>query len=133
MPTHPNTPLHHRPAPRDRLPAQPGPRKKSSGNRLYEKILENVLKTAIATIVMILVFRGIVRLMDSKKIPYLKISQDVMQGDGQFTISTEYGFVREAYLPDGKKMSQDELKRLAEQPKPEFNFELVDPAYPSQW
>ncbi len=133
MPTHPNPPFPQRPAPRVGLPTNHGARKKSADDRLYEKVLGNLLKTAIAIVVMVLVFKGIVQLMDSKKLPLLKVSQEAMHNDGEFTISTEYGFVREAYQPDGGKMSPDELKRLAEQPDPKFNYELVDPSSPSQW
>lgn len=108
-------------------------RKKSADERLYENFLSNLLKTVIAIIVTILVIQGVVRLLDSKKLPLLKVSAEVLQGDGQFTIATEYELVREAYKPDGSKMSQEELKKLAGKPDAKFNFELVDPAHPSQW
>lgn len=124
--------MRQRPVPHVGAPL-PEARKKFSADRLYRKLLEVVPKILIAMIVMVLAFKGIVRLMDSRKVPFLKVSRDVMQGDGEFTLPTEYGFVREAYKPDGAKMSQEELKKLAEQPNPECNIELVDPNYPSQW
>lgn len=71
--------------------------------------------------------------MDFKRLPLLRNSAEVMQGDGKFTNSTEYGFVQEAYKSDGRKMSQDELKKLAEQPDPKFNHELVNSTHQSQW
>lgn len=133
MAAHPHPPIRHCPVPHAGLPARCGVRKKSSDERLYENFLSNLLKTVIALFVMVLVFQGIVHLMDSKKLPFLKVSAEAVQGDGTFTLSTEYGFVREAYKPDGKKMSQDELRKLAAQPDAKFEFELVDSNSPSQW
>jgi hypothetical protein len=133
MPAHPHPPIRHCPAPHAGLPARYVVKRKSSDDRLYENFLANLWKTVIAVMVIVLVFIGIVRLMDSKKLPLLKVSAEALQGDGKFTLSTEVGFVREAYKPDGRKMSQDELRKLAEQPDAKFDFELVDAGFPSQW
>lgn len=125
--------MRHSPAPHAGLPAGRGMKRKSADDRLYENFLSNLLKTAIAILVIVLVFQGIVRLMDSKKLPLLKVSAEAVQGDGTFTLATEYGFVREAYKPDGSKMSQEELKKLAGQTDAKFNFDIVDSKHPSQW
>lgn len=106
-------------------------RKKSADERLYENFLSNLLKTVIAIIVTVLVIHGIVRLLDLKKLPLLKVSAEAVQGDGRFTLATEYDFVREAYKPDGSKMSPQELKKLAGQTDAKFDYELVDPPQPS--
>lgn len=129
----PKGPLRPLPIPQPGAPLPAGTKKRSPRNRKTDAIIENILKAVIGIVIMLLVFWGIVRLMDSKKVPYLKISREAIEGDGKFTIGTEYGFVREAYLANGKKMSQADLKRLSEQPNPEFNIELVDATYPSQW
>jgi hypothetical protein len=41
---------------------------------VYEKLLQNVLITVIAIVTMVFVFKGIVLLMDSEKVPFLKVS-----------------------------------------------------------
>ena len=132
MQTHSHPPIRHSPAPHAVPPVRHAARRKSADERLYENFLANLLKTVVAVIVMVLVFRGITSLMDSKKLPLLKVSAEAIEGDGKFTLSTEYGFVREAYKPNGAKMSPEELKKLAEQAEPKFDYELIGAKAPSQ-
>lgn len=131
MQIHPHPPIRHSPAPHAGPPIRHAVRRKSADERLYENFLANLLKTVIAVIVMALVFKGITSLMDSKKLPLLKVSAEAIEGDGKFTLATEYGLVREAYKPNGAKMSPQELKKLAGQPEPKFDYELIGGDAPS--
>lgn len=132
MQTHSHPPIRHCPVPHAGAPVRHATRRKSADERLYENFLANLLKTVIAVIVIALVFKGITSLMDSKKLPLLKVSAEALEGDGKFTLSTEYGLVREAYKANGAKMTPEELKKFAEQPESKFDYELIGGDAPSQ-
>jgi len=66
-------------------------------------------------------------------VPHLVVSSEATD-DGEFQLSTEYGFVRDAYNSDGTQMTWDQLKKFAGQKsEPRFTMEIRSPDYHGQW
>jgi hypothetical protein len=106
---------------------------KTSRKSRADSIFQNICTALIAIATASFVFIGIVKLMNFNKKPYLLVSSEVLEDDGKFDLSTEYSFVKEAYNPNGEKMTFGQLKKLAEKENPSYNMDWCDKKNESQW